>query len=64
LSSYFKLFLLEKIKKKNFDKKRITETFSRERESDTELKHNFEKNSKGLKNIEAKFFNYFLKILI
>jgi hypothetical protein len=46
------------------DKKRNSETFSRERESNTELKQDFERNRKGLKNIEEKIFNYFLKIPI
>ncbi len=46
------------------DKKRNIGTFSRERESNAVLKHDFEKNSKGLKNIEPKNFNYFLKISI
>jgi hypothetical protein len=46
------------------DKKRNNGKFSRGRESNTVLKHDFEKNNKGLKNIEPKNFNYFLKISI
>jgi hypothetical protein len=46
------------------DKKRFTETFSRESESNTVLKHDFERNRKGLKIIMLKILNYFLKISI
>jgi hypothetical protein len=42
------------------NKKRNSETFSRERESNTALKHDFERNRKGLKNIQGISFKLYI----